>query len=495
MVGNNSSGSRSIIYGETKDKLLRVRGVLAGGEAATFGPCDGDDLRTGLAGPESERLAPGLEAMRSRLDGRLAERWPRTARRVSGYNLPELVTPTPNLARLLAGSEGTLALFTEVEVQLDERPAARPLAALTFATIRAALRANLAILPDRAVGRELIDLVPLRRSPNLRRFSRLAPILDGDDPAVLLVEYQGSRDEGLAGLERLRAVVARPGGEHRHLLRRPRRGERGLGAAPRLAAAAHGRARRRAPGLVRRGHRGAAERLADFVEEFQRIVAAHGARASFTGHTSAGCMHVRPMLDLKTAAGVERLDAIAREVGRLVASFTAPFGRARRRLLALLVQPRAVRPRAVRRARRPQGPVRPAPPAQPRPQGRGAAAHRQPAPGRRLPRPRRAGCRASPMSARAVSTCAVERCFGAGLCKKQMGTMCPPAAVSRDEWHTTRARANLLQAIVAGAVPLGELAGEEFEEVLGTCVACKACAPSARRPSTWPRSRSSGWPR
>ena len=70
---------------------------------------------------------------------------------------------------------------------------------------------------------------------------------------------------------------------------------------------------------------------------------------------------------------------------------------------------------------------------------------------------------------------AVERCFGAGLCKKTVGSMCPPAMVDRDEWLTTRARANALQAIVAGAVPLSSVGDREFEQVLGTCLACKAC--------------------
>ncbi len=325
MVGNNSSGSRSIIYGETKDKLLRVRGVLAGGEAAAFGPCDGDDLRSGVTAGSGGPLAAGLAAMRARSRARIAAGYPRTARRVSGYNLPELLEPQPNLARLFAGSEGTLLLFTEIEVQLDVRPESRPLAALTFASLRAALEANLAILPTEPSAVELIDLAPLRRSPNLQRFTRLGPILDGDDPAVLLVEYQGTRDEGLAGLDRLRAVAPGLGARTTVFFADP-------------AALAEAWELRRATLPLLMGAPGAErpesfvedtavppERLADYVEEFQRVVASHGARASFTGHTSVGCMHVRPMIDLKTAVGVERLQAIARDVGRLVAERHGSF--------------------------------------------------------------------------------------------------------------------------------------------------------------------------
>ena len=218
------------------------------------------------------------------------------------------------------------------------------------------------------------------------------------------------------------------------------------------------------------------ERLADYVEEFQRVVASHGARASFTGHTSVGCMHVRPMIDLKTAVGVERLQAIARDVGRLVAerhgSFSGEHGDGFSRswfnaelfgpelygeLVALkdLFDPR----RQLSPGRKVEGP----PIAE---NLRLGAGYR----GGGGWRPRLSWAREGGFDR------AVERCFGAGLCKKQTGTMCPPAAVSRDEWHTTRARANLLQAVVAGAVPLAEIGSDEFEDVLGTCVACKACS-------------------
>ena len=476
MAGNNSSGSRSIVYGETKDKLLRVRGVLAGGEPAAFGPCGGDDLRGGASGASGGRLADGLAAIRARSRARIAAGFPRTARRVSGYNLPELLAPEPNLARLFAGSEGTLLLFTELEVLLDRRPESRPLAALTFASLRAALEANLAILTTGPSAVELIDLVPLRGSPNLRRFTRLGPILGDDDPVVLLVEYQGSRAEGLAGLDRLRALDSQLGARATIVFADP-------------AAVSEAWELRRASLPLLMGAPGVErpasfvedtavppERLADYVDEFQRVVAAHGVRASFTGHASAGCMHVRPMLDLKTVTGVGLLEALALDVGRLVAerhgAFSGEHGDGFSRtwfnpelfgpelyaeLVALkdLFDPR----RLLSPGRKVEGP----PIAE---NLRFGAAYRN----RSGWRPRLSYAREGGLDL------AVERCFGAGLCKKQTGTMCPPAAASRDEWLTTRARANLLQALVVGAVPLAGLGEAEFEEVLGSCVACKACA-------------------
>jgi FAD/FMN-containing dehydrogenase/Fe-S oxidoreductase len=476
MAGNNSSGSRSIIYGETKDKLLRVRGVLAGGEAVAFGPCTGDDLRSGVTGAGGGPLADGLAAMRARSRARIAAGFPRTARRVSGYNLPELLAPEPNLARLFAGSEGTLMLFTELEVQLDERPESRPLAALTFASLRAALQANLVILGTAPSAVELIDLAPLRGSPNLRRFTRLGPILDGDDPAVLLVEYQGSSDEGVAGLDRLRAITADLGARVEIFFADPaavnEAWELRRASLPLLMGA---------PGVERPASfvedtAVPAETLADYVEEFQRIVAAHGARASFTGHASAGCMHVRPMLDLKTAAGVGRLEAISHDVAHLVAARHGAFsGEHGDGLSRSWFNPELFGPELYGELVALKDLFDP---------------RRLLSPGRKVDGPPvtenlrfgadyRDGCGWRPRLSYAREggfELAVERCFGAGLCKKLVGAMCPPAAASRNERHTTRARANLLQAVVAGAVPLSLVGESEFEDVLGTCLACKACA-------------------
>ena len=288
MVGNNSSGSRSIVYGESKDKVLRISAVLAGGEAATFGACAGGELAAGAGGPEGERLAAALARVREQYREPIATGFPRTRRCTSGYNLRELLAPEPNLGRLLAGSEGTLALFTELEVLLDPRPARRVGAAFTFATLRAALEANVAILETGPSAVEFLDLAPLRRAPNIATFRRMAALLAGDDAAMLTVEYQGSEEEALAGLARLRALAGELGATQ----------EAWLEQAADLAEAA---ALRRAVLPLLMGAPGAErpasfvedtavapERLADFVADLQRWSPSHGARASFTGHASAG---------------------------------------------------------------------------------------------------------------------------------------------------------------------------------------------------------------
>jgi FAD/FMN-containing dehydrogenase/Fe-S oxidoreductase len=475
MVGNNSSGSRSIVYGETVDKVLGIEAVLAGGEEARFGPCAGPDLTSGIAGSVAGRLARELAAIRERSRERIANGYPRTSRCTSGYNLRELLAPRPNLARILAGSEGTLALFTRLEVQLDPRPALRVGAALTFATLRAALEANVAILASGPSAVELLDLDPLRRAPNLSRFARLVPLLAGGEPAMLTVEYQGEPEEAQAGLARLRLLEREIGARQVMYLDEP-------------AALAEAGALRRAALPLLMGAPGAErpasfvedtavapERLAEFVADFQSMVAGHGVKASFTGHASAGCLHIRPLLDLKTAAGVGKLEAIARDVGRLVLRYHGAIsgehgcGRSRSWFLPELFGPELYAEFvALKHAFDPQGLL-----------GRGCiVAAPSVAEDLRFGPSYRGNVAWRPRLSWAAEGGfgqAIERCFGAGLCKKVTGAMCPPAAVSLDEARTTRARANALQAVLSGALALDQLSGDEMRDVLGTCVACKAC--------------------
>ncbi len=475
MVGNNSSGSRSIVYGETKDKVLSVAGVLAGGESVRFGACSGDDLRSGVRGPAGERLAAGLARVREQYREPIATGFPQTRRCTSGYNLRELLAPVPNLGRLLAGSEGTLALFTELEVLLDPRPARRVGAAFSFATLRAALEANVAILETDPSAVEFLDLAPLRRAPNLAQYRSVAGLLDGVDAAMLTVEYQGDDDDALAGLARLRSLAGSLGAAQVVWLEQPQ-------------ALADAAALRRAvlpllmgaPGAERpaafvEDSAVAPERLADFVADLQRILAAHGTRASFTGHASAGCLHLRPMLDLKTAAGVADMEALAGEVGGLVADYHGAIsgehgcGRSRSWFLPRLLGPGLYEAMvAVKDAFDPGRMLNPGVVID----GPGVVEHLRFGAGYRGD-----GGWAPRLSYAAEGGFgpAVERCFGAGLCKKQTGTMCPPAAATRDEERSTRARANALQGVVCGAVSLGAIGIEEFRDVLGTCVACKAC--------------------
>ena len=475
MVGNNSSGSRSIVYGQTGDKLLGVKTVMADGSQLALGRCRDDDVLTGLAGPRAAEVGRELEALRGRAADVIRESYPGTRRFTSGYDLRCLLGPRPAPARLMAASEGTLALFTEIEVRLDRLPACRLGAALAFNDIADALQANVAILDTGPSAVELLDLVPLRAAPNLANYRRMASILGSDAGAVLTVEYQGDADDARAGVERLRRLAPGLGATEVEYL---------LDEASMVEAAALRRAvlplMMGAPGVARptafvEDTVVDTSRLAEYYGEFRRIVEAHGVRASFSGHASAGCLHVRPLLDLKSTTGIVTMETMAREVARLVSDYGGALsgehgcGMARSWLLEETLDKRLLAEyRALKRVFDPEGILAPGRIVDGPPVDRDLRF----GPGYRADgawRPRLSYLEEGGFEL------AVERCFGAGLCKKLTGTMCPTAAVSRDETRSTRARANALQAIVAGVIELGEISSRELDDVLGTCLACKAC--------------------
>lgn len=486
MVGNNSSGSRSIVYGQSKDKVRRIAAVLSGGGGLVLGSSTGGrsveaggrgeaTLTAAVRGSGAAGIATAVAAIRERWGAAIAAGIPQTARCTSGYNLRELLGPAPNLARLLAGSEGTLALFAELEVELDPRPARRVGAALTFASLRAALEANTVILTTGPSAVELLDLGPLRATPKLAAYALMSPLLRGEEQAMLTVEYQGGEDEAREGLARLEGVAADLGAAQVALLTD-------------AAALAEAGALRRAALPLLMGAPGAErpasfvedtavapERLAAFVADFQSLVERHGARASFTGHASAGCLHVRPLLDLKTAAGVARMDALAHDVGRLVCDYHGVIsgehgcGRSRSWFLpALFGSDLMAAFAALKAAFDPDGLLAP-----------GIILGGEP-----VTEHLRFGARYRADGAwrprlsygpEGGFDLAIEKCFGAGQCKKLTGTMCPPAAATREEALSTRARANVLQGILCGALPFDGPNAAELRDVLGTCVACKAC--------------------
>ena len=413
--------------------------------------------------------------MRERYREPIATGFPQTRRCTSGYNLRELLAPEPNLGRLLAGSEGTLALFTELEVLLDPRPARRVGAAFTFSTLRAALEANVAILETAPSAVEFLDLAPLRRAPSIATFRRMAALLAGDDAAMLTVEYQGSDDEALAGLARLRALAGYLGAQQVVWLEQP---EALAEAAALRRPSCRCSWEHRGPSAPRRSSRTPRWRRNGSPASWptsRRLVASHGTRASFTGHASAGCLHMRPMLDLKTASGVTRMGALAADVSRLVADYHGAIsgehgvGRSRSwflpQLLGAGLYEAMVAVKDVFDPRRLLNPGVIVDGPAVTESLRFGADYR----GDHGWTPRLS------YAAEGGFGLAVEKCFGAGLCKKLTGTMCPPGAATRDETHSTRARANALQGVVCGAVPLAAIGEDEFQDVLGTCVACKAC--------------------
>ena len=298
-VGNNSCGAHSILFGKTIDQVLGLDAVLADASATRFERLDGVAL-------ETQARAPGLEGevyRELRRIGRdqreeVARRFPQILRRVSGYNLDDFVNDEGpiDVGCMVVGSEGTLAVVTEADLRLVPLPLVKAIAAVHFATVVEAAEATLTALEHAPSAVELVDDTIVRRCRASTGFRSLAEFVVGDPGAILFIEfYADSEAEARAKLDRLEAdlgrrnlgyaVVATTDAARQRDMWRMR--EAGLG----LIMSVRGDAK--PVGFVE-DTAVAPEKLPAFIERFQAIVGRHGTEASYYGHASVGCLHIRP---------------------------------------------------------------------------------------------------------------------------------------------------------------------------------------------------------
>ena len=479
MSGNNSAGSHSIAYGKTIDHVLELTCLLADGSEVVLRDLSPAEL-------EAKSRADGLEGQVyrevRRLVGEHADeirtRYPTLMRRVSGYNLDEFLKPQPfGLQRLAVGSEGTLVVVVEMKVRLVPRPKFTAVDVIHYDDLQAALESSVELLATGPYAVELTDkmILDLARQ-NIEQRARMG-FVQGDPAAIMLVEYAGeSEAEVRAKVEALEALRARRGiGYAAHVAYDP------------AAQQAIWKLRKSGLGLLlgTRGDRKpiafvedtAVEpaRLGPFIARFRAILARHGAAAGYYGHCSVGCLHIRPLIDLKDAAEIRKMRAIAEEVTALVLEFGGALsgehgdGRARSPFNETLYGPRLYEAfRQVKRAFDPKGLLNPgnivdAPPLTEH--LRYGAGYRAWEPETRLD-----------FSAQGGFAGAVEMCNGIGVCRKKLeGTMCPSYMATLDEEHSTRGRANALRAVLSGRVPHAEFTGRRLYDVLDLCLECKAC--------------------
>ena len=483
MCGNNSAGSHSIAYGKTIDHVLELRCLLADGSEVVL-----RDLS--VAELEAKCRGNGLEGQIyreiRRIVGEHADeihaRYPKIMRRVSGYNLDEFVPrdghPRPfGLHRLAVGSEGTLVVVVEMTVRLVPKPRHTALDVVHYATLEEALESSPDILTTGPYAVELTDkmILDLARG-NIEQRQRMG-FVQGDPQAIMLVEYAGeSEAEVRSKVEALEALRARN-----------RIGYAGHVAFDPAEQQSIWKLRKSGLGLLL-GMKGdkkpiafvedtAVEpaRLPAFIARFREILGRHGAAAGYYGHCSVGCLHIRPLINLKDAAEIRKMRAIAEEITALVLEFGGALsgehgdGRARSPFNETLYGPRLYDAfRQVKRAFDPKGLLNPgnivdAPPmTEPLRYG---PSYRTWEPATLLD-----------FSAQGGFAAAVEMCNGIGVCRKKLeGTMCPSYMATLDEEHSTRGRANALRAVLSGKVPAADFTGRRLYEVLDLCLECKAC--------------------
>ncbi len=492
MIGNNSAGARSLKYGKTVDHVRSLDVILDDGERVTLGPVAPDALDDVCSRPDRlGRLHASVRDIVDRHRSAISEHFPKILRRVSGYNLDEFVPGLPvrapgwvddpwafNLARLIVGSEGTLATIASAGVKVVPIPPAQGLVILSFATIPAALDRLAEIIATGPAAVEMVDRMMLDLAASNPDYARSLSFAEGRPAAVLAAQFYADSAEELA--------------EQAHDLARRFEGSPGvLGIRTSLTESAKDdfwKIRKAGVSLLM-GMVGDSKpvafvedtavdpaRLPVFYDRFAAILARHGTYGACYGHADVGCLHIRPVLNVKTAEGVDRLRAIARDVSDLVVEFGGSMsgehgdGLARSAWNAKLFGPEVYAAFAeVKHAFDPSNRMNP---------GKVVA---QPDPGSHL--------RISPdyharepettvldFSAQGGFARAVEMCSGVGACRKNGGgTMCPSYMVSLDEKDTTRARANTLRLVLDGTLPADGLASDALDDALDLCLQCKAC--------------------
>lgn len=488
MIGNNSAGAHSILYGRTVEHLLGLDVALADGSRRTFE--EGAAERDRDVGALTRRVAEVVKSLEARID----ERFPKTVRHVDGYNLDlvleQIRRSSPgtldkvNLAHLFCGSEGTLGVTLGATVRLVEAPRTKGLAIVAFADVDAALEAVGTILETGPAAVELLDDVIIdvaRDNAEYRRYVELLPRTNGALPgAVLYVEYYADDDEALH--DRFDTLASRFSGHgiQRHVDAdaMQRAWKLRKGGEPLL----YGLPGARKPLTFIEDTAVDPGRLPEFVRRFRALVAGHGSTAAYYAHASVGCLHIRPMIDLRDAKDIDAMKAIAAEATDLVREFGGALsgehgdGRLRSHLLERFYGPEICDGfRRIKAIFDPEQRLNP---------GNLVAPPPMEASLRVRPRERYVDVPDTETFFRYTHEKgfrgAVEMCNGAGMCRKTSGgTMCPSYRATRDERHATRGRGNALRLAITGQFSSDGRSpawnDADTLETLSLCLACKAC--------------------
>ena len=475
MSGNNSCGSRSLAYGNMVDRVAAIDAWLPTGVRGRFDAAPTD--------PAIAEIARKAAALYERERDEIIARTPKTARNVAGYNLsrlaPRASRPYANLASLLVGSEGTLAWFERIHIDLAELPRHKALGVAHFPRFHDAMEAAQHIVKLGPCAVELVDRTMLDLAlsnaafaPVIRRFVK------GEPQAVLLVEFAGTdKDAQAAGVRRLddlmgslgfpASVVAITDGNEQKSLWEVRK----AGLNIMMSMKGDGK-----PVSFIEDCAVPLEHLAEYTSALTEVFRKHGTEGTWYAHASVGCLHVRPVLNMK-GDGAVRLRAIAEEAADLVRRYKGAYsgehgdGLVRSEWIAPFFGPRLTACLAeVKSWFDPQGVMNPGkivnPPRQDdRSLMRYGPRYRQPAPIAILD-----------WSAWGGFSGAVEMCNNNGHCRKfDAGTMCPSYRATRDERDLTRGRANTLRLALSGQLGDEARAESAVADALDLCVSCKGC--------------------
>ncbi|HEX5454062.1 MAG TPA: FAD-linked oxidase C-terminal domain-containing protein [Stellaceae bacterium] len=479
MTANNSCGARSIRYGNMVHNVRAIDAILADGTAARFTEVPGnfgDDVE-----PERYRgLVRDMRALHRREADEIEARFPKLLRRVGGYNIDMISDAGHNMAHLLVGSEGTLAFFSEIELDLQPIPPHRVLGICHFPTFYRAMDATQHIVKLGPAAVELVDrtMIGLARDNPVFR-----PVVDrfvkGEPDAILLCEFAGpDADDNLRRLKQLVELM----------------GDLGF---PDAVIEATDPAFQSAVWNVRKeglnimmSMKGDGkpvsfiedcavrlEDLAEYTDRLTQVFTKHGTAGTWYAHASVGTLHVRPVLNLKQELGAKQMRAIAEEAFAMVREYKGSHsgehgdGLVRSEHHEAMFGPRIVRAfEEVKDTFDPEGLFNPGKIVRP-PKMDDRTLFRFKPGYRQLPLDS-----ALDWSAWGSFASAAEMCNNNGACRKSdPGVMCPSYRATGDERHLTRGRANTLRLALSGQLGPDALVSDDMRATMDLCVSCKGC--------------------
>jgi FAD/FMN-containing dehydrogenase/Fe-S oxidoreductase len=479
MIGNNSCGVHSVMAGRTADNLEELEIVTYDGLRMRVGPTSEEELERIMAeGGRRGEIYAQMCDLRDRYAQLVRERYPDIPRRVSGYNLDELLPEKGfNVARALVGSEGTLATVLEATVRLVHSPPCRSLLVLGYPSVFEAADHVSEILEYGPTGLEGLDRCLVQDMEGKGQHTGEIPLLpDGD--GWLLVEFGGETkaesderaEECMARLRKdSRAPAMRLFDDRAEEDRLWEVREAGLGSTAYI------------PGERDswEGWEDAAvppERLGDYLRRFRALLDKHGFRTALYGHFGDGCTHCRITFDLTSAGGVREWRRFVDEAADLVVEFGGSLsgehgdGQSRAELLPKMYGPELVGAfEEFKRIWDPQNRMNPHKVVDPYP----IVSNMKLGSGYAPPQPKTHFAFGEDGGSFAH---AALRCVGAGKCRQTTsGTMCPSFSVTHEEEHTTRGRARILYEMLEGQTITDGFRSEDVKEALDLCLSCKGC--------------------
>ena len=486
MVGNNSCGARSLRYGTTRDNVTRIEGYLADGTGFDFGPGSGNRV--------PEPLLRQMLDLGAREAGEIAARFPKVQRRVGGYNIDALVPDAApiNLAHLLIGSEGTLATSTAIEIRLSPLPSStRVLGVCHFPTFRAAMEAAKSLVALGPTSVELVDRTMIDLARAIPIYARtLEQFVRGDPAAMLLVEFADTPQENDENMRRLADTVSDLG----YGFGKGGTCEGGVVEVRDMALAAEIGELRKAGLNIMMSMKDEGkpvsfvedcavplDHLPEYTDRLTEVFKSHGTNGTWYAHASEGCLHVRPVLNLKLDADVRKMRKIAEAAFEMVREYKGSHsgehgdGIVRSEFHGAMFGPQILRAfEEVKAAFDPETRLNP-----------GKIVHAPKMDDRSLMRYPPGYDFADLDTGHDWSAWpgkgggfqgAVEMCNNNGACRKLAGgAMCPSYRVTRDERDVTRGRANTLRLALSGKLGKDALFSDEMAETMKLCVGCKAC--------------------